>query len=108
MRERINDLASQAADTYSVARENAARGARKAYNTASEYPGTIAAVVVGLAITGVLVWAARRAGGWRRLQEQAIDKAREGVDYAKEGYGKARDKYRDRFTKSSSPASMAE
>ncbi|HEY5898038.1 MAG TPA: hypothetical protein VIV54_10760 [Burkholderiales bacterium] len=95
-------------EQFDAARESAAKGARSAYNTASEYPGTIAAVVVGLAITGVLIWAARRAGGWQNLQSQAADVAREGIDYAKEGYEKARDKYRDRFTRSSSPASMAE
>jgi hypothetical protein len=104
MRERINDLADQAAGTYKVAR----RSMRRAYNTASDYPGTIAAVVVGLAITGVLVWAARRAGGWRNLQEQAKDRVRGGYDYAREGYEKARDKYRERFSGSSSPAPIAE
>ncbi len=108
MRERINELAGQAADTYSVARDNAVRSARRAYNTASDYPGTIAAVVVGLAITGVLIWAARRAGGWNNLQSQAMDYARDGIDYAKDGYERARDKYRDRFTRSSSPAPIAE
>lgn len=95
-------------EQFDAARENAAKGARRAYNTASEYPGTIAAVVVGLAITGVLIWAARRAGGWQNLQSQAADVARDGIDYAKEGYEKARDKYRDRFTRSSSPAPMTE
>ena len=34
MRERFNDLAGQATDTY-----------RSAYNTAREYPGTIAALI---------------------------------------------------------------
>ena len=90
MRERIDDIAGQAADTYKVAR----RGMRRAYKTASDYPGTIAAVVVGLAITGLLVRAARRAGGWRNLQDQAKDRARE--------------MYRERFTGSSSPAPIAE
>ena len=36
---------------------------RRAYNTAREYPGTIAAVIVGIGITAALLWAARRAGG---------------------------------------------
>ena len=36
MRERFNDLADQAAQSYKVARKNAVRGARSAYNTAQE------------------------------------------------------------------------
>lgn len=55
-----------------------------AYNTAREYPGTIAAIIVGIGVTAALLWAANRAGGWRNLQTEA-------VDYAREGYGKARD-----------------
>jgi len=80
MRERFNDLADQATDTY-----------RSAYNTAREYPGTIAAIIVGIGITAALLWAARRAGGWRNLQTDAVARARHGYDYAREGYGKARD-----------------
>jgi predicted Rdx family selenoprotein len=95
-------------ERISTARDSAAKGVRNAYNAASDYPGTIAAVVVGLAITGVLVWAARRAGGWRNLQDQAKERVREGYDYAREGVGKARDMYRERFTGSSSPAPIAE
>jgi hypothetical protein len=84
MRERFNDLAGQAADGYNVARKRAARGMRSAYNTAQEYPGTIAAVVVGLGITAFLLWAVRRAGGWRNLQEDTIDRMREGYDYVRD------------------------
>lgn len=91
MRERFNDLAAQATDTYAVARDNAAKGVRNAYNTAREYPGTIAAIVVGVGIASFLLWAARRAGGWRNLQIDAAQRMRHGVDYAREGYGKARE-----------------
>src|SRR5438045_3900517 len=84
MRERFNDLASQAAEGYDVARKNAVRGMRSAYNTAQEYPATIAAVVVGLGITAFLLWAVRRAGGWRNLQENTKERMREGYDYARE------------------------
>ena len=80
MTERFNDLADQATDTY-----------RSAYNAAREHPGTIAALVVGIGITAALLWAARRAGGWRNLQTDAVARARHGYDYAREGYGKARD-----------------
>ncbi|HYR34616.1 MAG TPA: hypothetical protein VEQ87_10030 [Burkholderiales bacterium] len=59
---------------------------RKAYNTAREYPGTIAAVIVGLGITGFLLWAVRRSGGWRNLQADAANRMREGYDYARDGY----------------------
>ena len=62
-----------------------------AYKTAREYPGTIAALIVGIGITVALLWAARRAGGWSNLQEDATDLARQGLEYAREGYGKARD-----------------
>jgi hypothetical protein len=64
---------------------------RTAYNTAREYPGTIAALIVGIGITAALLWAARRAGGWSNLQEDARDLARQGLEYAREGYGKARE-----------------
>jgi len=80
MRERFNDVAGQAKDSY-----------RSAYNAAREYPGTIAALIVGIGITAALLWAARRAGGWSNLQEDATDLARQGLEYAREGYGKARD-----------------
>jgi hypothetical protein len=84
MRERFNDLASQAAEGYEAARKNAVRGMRSAYNTAQEYPGTIAAIVVGVGITAFLLWAVRRAGGWRNLQEQTSDRMREGYDYVRD------------------------
>jgi hypothetical protein len=84
MRERFNDLTDQAAEGYKVARKRAVRGARSAYNTAQEYPGTIAAVVVGLGITAFLLWAVRRAGGWRNLQENTMDRMREGYDYVRD------------------------
>ncbi len=85
MRERFNDVAGQAKDSY-----------RSAYNAAREYPGTIAALIVGIGITAALLWAARRAGGWRNLQTEAIDRARQGYDKAREGYGKAREVIADR------------
>ncbi|HET7363248.1 MAG TPA: hypothetical protein VFJ70_06700 [Burkholderiales bacterium] len=84
MRERFNDLAGQAAEGYNVARKRAVRGMRSAYSGAQEYPGTIAAIVVGLGITAVLLWAVRRAGGWRNFQESARERVREGYDYARE------------------------
>jgi hypothetical protein len=80
MRERFNDLADQARTGY-----------RSAYNTAQEYPGTIAAIIVGAGITAFLLWAARRAGGWRNLGNEAAERARIGYDYAREGYGRARE-----------------
>jgi len=91
MRERFNDLAEQATPYYNAARDNTLRGVRSAYNTAREYPGTIAALIVGIGITAALLWAARRAGGWRNLQTDAVERARQGLDYAREGYAKARD-----------------
>lgn len=73
-------------------RSNQARSSyRSAYNTAQEYPGTIAAIVVGVGITAFLLWAAQRAGGWRALGDQAAERARQGYDYAREGYGRARE-----------------
>ena len=84
MRERFNDLADQATDTYQMARKSAVKSMRSAYNTAQEYPGTIAAIVVGLGITGFLLWAVRRAGGWRNLQAKARERAREGYGAIKE------------------------
>jgi uncharacterized membrane protein YccC len=74
-----------------------AGSARNAFNTAREYPGTIAALVVGLGLTGFLLWAARRAGGWDNLQAEAIERARQGYDYAREGYGSARDAIKERI-----------
>ena len=96
MRQRFNELADQAPEYYNAARDTTLRGVRTAYNTAREYPGTIAAVVVGIGIASFLLWAARRAGGWRNLQIEAADRARQGYDYAREGYGKARDVIKDR------------
>ena len=51
MRERFNDYADKATEGY-----------RSAYNTAREYPGTIAALIVGVGVTAFLLWAARRLG----------------------------------------------
>ena len=84
MRERITDLAEQATPYYNAARDTTVRGVRSAYNTAREYPGTLAAIVVGVGIASFLMWAARRSGGWRNLQMDAMDRARQGVDYVKE------------------------
>jgi len=84
MRERFNDLADQATEGYNVARRSASRGMRSAYHTAQEYAAPIAAVVVGLGITAFLLWAAQRAGGWRRLQDNTKDRMREGYDYVRE------------------------
>ena len=96
MRQRFNDLADQATEGYNAARDGATRGMRSAYNTAREYPGTLAAIVVGVGVTAFLLWAARRAGGWRNLQSNAADYMREGVDRAREGYSYARDAVRER------------
>lgn len=86
MRDRIHsDLPYQAVETYRTARSRMA-----------EYPGTIAAIVIGIGVTAALLWAARRAGGWRNLQDQAADRARQGYDYAREGYDRARDVIKDR------------
>jgi hypothetical protein len=104
MRQRFNDLAGQATDSYNVARDSTVRGVRSAYNTAREYPGTIAAIVVGVGIASFLMWAARRAGGWRNLQSEALDYARQGADYAREGYGKAREVIKDRAARLRSEA----
>lgn len=108
MRERFNELADQAPEYYNAARDSTLRGMRSAYNTAREYPGTIAAIVVGVGIASFLLWAARRAGGWRNLQTDAMDRARQGYDYAREGVDKARDAYRNRFARSSSAAPIGE
>jgi hypothetical protein len=64
---------------------------RNAYKTAREYPGTIAAIVVGIGITAALLWAVRRSGGWPEFQTDAKDALRHGYDYARDGYGKARE-----------------
>ena len=61
-----------------------------AYNTAREYPGTIAAVIVGIGITAALLWAVRRSGGWTEFQTDAKDALRQGYDYAREGYDRIR------------------
>jgi putative intracellular protease/amidase len=84
-RERFSDVSDQAVQTYRTAR-----------NRFTEYPGTIAAIVIGVGVTAALIWAARRAGGWRNLQEQAMERARQGYDYAREGYDRAREAIRDR------------
>ena len=91
MRERFNDLADQANEGYDSARI----GVRSAYNSAREYPGTIAAIIVGIGVTGFLLWAARRSGGWRNLQTEAMDRVRQGYDYARDGYGRAREVVKD-------------
>jgi len=78
MRERFNDLANQASEGYNVARDNA-------YSTARQYPGTLAAIVVGIGVTAFLIWAARRAGGWQNLQSTATDYMRDGYARAREG-----------------------
>src|SRR5690349_12554541 len=85
MRDRMTDVQNQAVETYRTAR-----------NRVTEYPGTIAAIVIGIGVTAVLLWAARRAGGWRNLQDQAMDRARQGYDYARDGYERARDKVKER------------
>ena len=96
MRQRFNELAEQAPEYYGAARDTTMRGMRSAYNTAREYPGTIAAIVVGVGIASFLLWASRRAGGWRNLQAEAAERARQGYDYAREGYEKAREVIKDR------------
>jgi hypothetical protein len=86
MRDRIHyDLPSQAVETYRTTRSRV-----------GEYPGTIAAIVIGIGVTAALIWAARRAGGWRNLQDQAADKARQGYDYAVENYERARGAIKER------------
>ena len=84
MRERFNDLAGQATEGYNVARRKTMRGMRSAYSTAQEYPGTIAAIVVGLGVTAFLLWAVRRAGGWRNFQDNTVDRMREGYGYVRD------------------------
>jgi uncharacterized membrane protein YccC len=109
MRERFNELADQAPEYYNAARDTTVRGMRSAYNTAREYPGTLAAIVVGVGVASFLLWAARRAGGWRNLQTDAVDRARQGYDYAMEGYGRAREMVRDRAARfrSQSPEELS-
>ncbi len=63
-----------------------------AYNTARDYPGTIAAIVVGIGITAALLWAVRRSGGWQEFQTDAKDALRQGYDYAREGYDRIRNR----------------
>jgi hypothetical protein len=99
MRQRFNDLADQANEGYNAARDSASRGVRNAYSTAREYPGTIAAIVVGVGITAFLLWAARRAGGWQNLQSNAMDYVRDGYGRAREGYNYARDAVRERTSR---------
>jgi hypothetical protein len=64
----------------------------RAYNTAREYPGTIAAVIVGIGITAALLWAVRRSGGWQEFQTDAKDALRQGYDYAREGYDRIKNR----------------
>ena len=64
----------------------------RAYNTAREYPGTIAAVIVGIGITAALLWAVRRSGGWQEFQTDAKDAIRQGYDYAREGYDRIKNR----------------
>ncbi len=85
MRERISDVSNQAVQTYRTARSRL-----------TEFPGTIAALVIGVGVTAALLWAVRRAGGWRNLQEQAMERARQGYDYAREGYDRAREAVKER------------
>jgi hypothetical protein len=90
MRERIHhDLSNQAVETYRTAR-----------NRFTDYPGTIAAILIGVGVTAALLWAARRAGGWRNLQDEAMDRARVGYDYAREGYDRAREALKERIQSS--------
>lgn len=63
-----------------------------AYNTAREYPGTIAAIIVGIGVTAALLWAARRAGGWSNLQEDAKLLAQQGIEYARDGVNRIRNR----------------
>jgi len=72
----------RATDTYTT----------RAYNTAREYPGTIAAVIVGIGITAALLWAVRRSGGWTEFQTDAKDALRQGYDYARDGYERIRNR----------------
>ena len=65
---------------------------RSAYNTAREYPGTIAAIVVGIGITAALLWAVRRSGGWQEFQTDTKDALRQGYDYARDGYERLRNR----------------
>ena len=51
---------------------------KNAYNTAREYPGTIAAVIVGIGVTAALLWAVRRSGGWREFQNEATNRLQQG------------------------------
>jgi hypothetical protein len=88
MRRRNNGLGNRAAQGY-----------RSAYNTAQEYPGTIAAIIVGAGITAFLLWAARRAGGWSNLGNEAAERARIGFDYARDGYGRAREAIGERVSR---------
>lgn len=93
MRERFSDVSNQAVQTYRTAR-----------NRFTQYPGTIAAIVIGVGVTAALLWAVRRAGGWRNLQEQAMERARQGYDYAREGYDRAREAVKDRTQRLQSSA----
>ena len=65
---------------------------KTAYNRAREYPGTIAAIIIGAGVTAALLWAARRAGGWNNLQEGARIVARQGIDYARDGFDRIKNR----------------
>jgi len=64
----------------------------RAYNAAREYPGTIAAVIVGIGVTAALLWAVRRSGGWTEFQTDAKDAIRHSYDYAREGIERVRNR----------------
>jgi len=68
------------------------RAYKRMYGAATEYPGTIAAVIVGIGITAALLWAVRRSGGWTEFQTDAKDAIREGYDYARDGYERIRNR----------------
>ena len=88
MKQQFNEVSDQAVETYN-----------SAYHTARRNPGTVAAIVVGLGITAALVWAARRSGGLRNLQTEAMDRMRQGYDYVREGYGSAREMIEDQASR---------
>ena len=76
----------RASDTYTT------RAYKAMYGAAGEYPGTIAAVIVGIGITAALLWAVRRSGGWTEFQTDAKDAIRQGYDYARDGYERIRNR----------------
>ena len=68
------------------------RAYKQVYGAAREYPGTIAAIIVGIGITAALLWAVRRSGGWVEFQTDAKDALRQGYDYARDGYERIRNR----------------